>query len=87
MAATKRTQNYCKDCGDTWYPRGRYLSNKCPNCGSTDVDLDYRLEKFVVKAILWICGVGVCLAFLAGQGNSPEPALDSQTTIEYNKDR
>jgi RNA polymerase subunit RPABC4/transcription elongation factor Spt4 len=37
MAATKRPQNKCKSCGYTWYPRGKHISNKCPNCGSADV--------------------------------------------------
>jgi hypothetical protein len=33
----KRSLNRCKSCGDTWYPKGRDLSRKCPNCGSTDI--------------------------------------------------
>jgi len=37
MATTKRPQNKCKSCGYTWYPRGKYLSIKCPNCGSSKV--------------------------------------------------
>ena len=37
MAATKRPQNKCKSCGYTWYPRGKSLSNKCPNCGGTQI--------------------------------------------------
>lgn len=39
MAATKRPQNKCKACGSTWFPRGKNLSNKCPNCGSKDVSV------------------------------------------------
>lgn len=35
MSRTKRPQNVCRNCGYTWYPRGRYVSTKCPNCGST----------------------------------------------------
>lgn len=34
---TKRWQNICSNCGDTWYPRGRDISNKCPNCGNKNV--------------------------------------------------
>lgn len=34
---TKRWQNICSNCGDTWYPRGRDISNRCPNCGNRDV--------------------------------------------------
>lgn len=32
---TKRPQNRCGRCGDTWYPRGSNVSSKCPKCGST----------------------------------------------------
>jgi len=39
MQWTKRAQNICKDCSYTWYPRGKYLSIKCPNCGSRSVAL------------------------------------------------
>ena len=35
--ATKRSQNRCKDCGYTWYPKGSHLSRKCPSCGSKNV--------------------------------------------------
>ena len=37
MATTKRPQNKCGSCGYTWYPRGKSVSNKCPNCGSAQV--------------------------------------------------
>ncbi|XLZ71477.1 hypothetical protein ABT364_05775 [Massilia sp. SR12] len=37
MATTKRPQNKCKKCGYTWYPRGKRISLKCPNCGSNEV--------------------------------------------------
>lgn len=39
MASTKRSQNKCKACGYTWFPRGKNLSLKCPSCGSTDVSI------------------------------------------------
>lgn len=37
MSRTKRSQNKCKTCSYTWYPRGKNLSHKCPKCGSEDV--------------------------------------------------
>jgi hypothetical protein len=37
---TKRPLNRCRACGDTWYPRGRSVSNRCPRCGSADVAID-----------------------------------------------
>ncbi len=38
MAGTKNPKNRCKSCGDTWYPRGRSRSLKCPSCGSKEVE-------------------------------------------------
>ena len=38
MAGTKNPKNRCKSCGDTWYPRGRSRSLKCPNCGSKEIE-------------------------------------------------
>jgi hypothetical protein len=32
---TQRPQNECEACGYTWYPRGKNLSARCPNCGSS----------------------------------------------------
>lgn len=37
MTITKRPQNKCKSCGYTWYPRGKSLSKKCPNCGGKNI--------------------------------------------------
>ena len=83
MAATKRTQNYCKDCGDTWYPRGRSVSHKCPACGSTNVALDFR----GLVAGFWLACMGGIALFLASQGALPEIPLDNQPAIQYNKTR
>jgi hypothetical protein len=33
----KRSENFCRACGDTWYPRGQDLSDKCPTCKSPNV--------------------------------------------------
>ena len=30
-------ENECDDCGYTWYPRGHYVSKRCPSCSSTQV--------------------------------------------------
>lgn len=35
--ANKRSKNKCKSCGYTWYPKGKNLSRKCPDCGSREV--------------------------------------------------
>ncbi len=36
---TKRPQNFCCSCGNSWYPRGKNRSDSCPRCGSPDVQL------------------------------------------------
>lgn len=55
MAATKRPQNKCKACGNTWYPRGKNISSKCPNCGSKDVSVVWSWGG--VAALLVVGGV------------------------------
>ena len=35
----KRQQNYCRNCGNTWYPRGTNRSRTCPHCKSSEVGL------------------------------------------------
>lgn len=37
MTTTKRSQNKCKKCEYTWYPRGKNISLTCPSCGSSEV--------------------------------------------------
>jgi hypothetical protein len=37
MSKTLRSQNKCKDCGYTWFPRGKNLSIVCPRCRSDKV--------------------------------------------------
>ena len=34
---TKRSENYCENCGNTWFPRGKALSARCPSCKSERV--------------------------------------------------
>ena len=38
---TKRPQNMCYNCWYTWYPRGKNISNVCPNCGNRNVGFDW----------------------------------------------
>ena len=35
----ERPLNTCSLCENTWYPRGKDLSTKCPGCGSADVHI------------------------------------------------
>lgn len=70
--ATKRPLNKCGSCGHTWYPKGRSLSVRCPECRSTDTK----------KAGAGIGAVVVFLAMMAIFGGKKEshPAADVQAT-------
>ena len=51
---TERPLNFCRDCGDTWYPRGRDLSHHCPYCKSTDVEIvEEEASWGLLGVILW----------------------------------
>ncbi|MES2069867.1 MAG: hypothetical protein V4488_05935 [Pseudomonadota bacterium] len=67
MASTKRTQNKCKSCGYTWYPRGKNISLKCPRCGSTNVGY---VGGGLGLAILCIIGIFI----FSGNKNVPPPS-------------
>jgi hypothetical protein len=74
---TLRPQNRCEGCGYTWYPRGKDLSARCPDCGSTRTAL-VRVNLAVLLGCL--LGIGIpfllCLGLLhEGQGSrQPKPA-------------
>lgn len=51
--ATKRPQNRCSQCGYTWYPRGKNISLRCPNCGHTGVKLVAGGAASVGALVLW----------------------------------
>lgn len=44
MAETERPLNYCYECPNTWYPRGKDLSERCPKCKSEKVTNETILE-------------------------------------------
>ena len=85
MAATLRDQNVCYDCRHTWYPRGKDLSTRCPNCGSHDVhyvpacfessDEDYDvwdgIGSHLWRAAKWFCIVSSPV-FLTGAIIAPQ---------------
>ena len=43
MRGTRRPLNCCRQCGYTWYPRGKNLSPSCPSCGSSATDLQINI--------------------------------------------
>lgn len=58
MSKTLRPQNKCGACGHTWYPRGKNLSPKCPECGSRETKIlaPSILGTAVVGFLLWASG-------------------------------
>ena len=65
MAKTLRSQNKCKDCGYTWFPRGKNLSRVCPNCGGPNVAVVVNWTP-----ILAVGAIGLYLVFGGKSGNS-----------------
>lgn len=79
MAATKRSQNKCKKCGYTWYPRGKNISLKCPNCGSSEVSIvGPGCGTFILGAI----AVGYFMLSGKHDSNSPQISISAKTTTE-----
>lgn len=71
MSTTKRIENKCMDCEYTWFPRGKDLSIKCPNCGNRDIGfssigrsgMGYSMRRLLSKSLM-IIGV-VIIGFVA----------------------
>ena len=93
MARTPmRPQNRCKKCGYTWHPRGHNVSNKCPNCGSREVSINYNLIGALISFII-IC---VVIYFIVksssnsievnGDKSKQNVASDNKTKIKNRKD-
>lgn len=77
MATTKRSQNKCKECGYTWYPRGKSISRKCPSCGSSKVGFTGS-------------GIGIIALLVVGalifSGNKKETAVQEPPTQPASKE-
>lgn len=71
---TKRPQNRCKACGYTWYPRGKSLSAKCPNCGSGET----RVVGAGLFGGLFVLGV---IAVVLGHSNSSHAPAKETTVV------
>lgn len=72
---TKRPQNFCRTCGNSWYPRGKDRSANCPRCGSEAVDLPlegclraigYLIAAPFILVGLILQGVATLLVFVVG---------------------
>lgn len=74
MATTKHPQNKCKSCGYTWYPRGKHLSIKCPNCGSSKTS--------TVSSWSGILIIGFIAYGIFGNHQKPTEETQFNTTFE-----
>ena len=68
MAKSKRSLNKCAGCGNTWFPKGKDKSFKCPNCGGNSIstEAEEAAENFTagIKSIFKI-GAGVLAIYFA----------------------
>lgn len=70
---TKRPLNKCKDCGHTWYPKGRSVSLRCPNCRSTSTK---KAGLGVGASILIVIGLAI-----AGKKEGTQTAPADQAVV------
>lgn len=77
MAATKRSQNKCVDCEYTWYPKGKDLSARCPECASVNVT-------YAGTGLLGQIGIGAAIVvgilIFSGKEKSPEASMPDVNT-------
>ena len=71
MAATKRSQNACKDCHYTWYPKGKNLSRECPNCKSKNVKI---VGPGLGSILGGLIAIGIAIAMFSGNKKPEEIA-------------
>src|SRR5262249_54590086 len=86
-----RSLNKCNSCGDTWYPRGRDLSRRCPSCGSGNVVYAPFLFDFsgtggsgcasVFGAVFLMVGLAWCASSVCG--SSSASSSSSARTSSY----
>lgn len=75
--ATKRSQNKCRDCKYTWYPKGKNLSLKCPGCGGTNVG--YAGMGLFGQMGLGALVIGGFMIFSGGEKSVSSPSRDVKT--------
>ena len=85
MSTTKRIENKCMDCEYTWFPRGKDLSIKCPNCGNRNIGfssigrsgMGYSMRRLLSKSLM-ILGV-VIIGFVAFGPRTEKEASSAKT--------
>lgn len=78
MAATKRSLNKCVDCKYTWYPKGKDLSARCPECASVNV-------KYAGMGLLGQLGLGAVIVagifIFSGKDKNPTQSTTSEVVV------
>lgn len=86
---TKRPQNRCKQCGYTWYPRGKSVSLRCPNCGSQDVGINLIPLIGSLVGLLLCCLPLSCMGLFgsAFRGATDHPSRPTSGALAEAKDK
>jgi hypothetical protein len=82
---TLRPRNLCTSCDYEWFPRGRDLSEQCPQCGSADVMVKpFPWKVWAIGSAMWL-GLSLLLAFyfmFAAGPVAPQEALTAPMTSQ-----
>lgn len=88
MSTTKRIENKCMDCEYTWFPRGKDLSIKCPNCGNRNIGfssigrsgMGYSIRRLLSKGLMIIGVVIIGFVAFAPRAEKEAPSTKSLVT-------
>lgn len=88
MSTTKRIENKCMDCEYTWFPRGKDLSIKCPNCGNRNIGfssigrsgMGYSMRRLLSKSLMIIGVVIIGFVAFGPRAEKEAPSTRSLTT-------
>ena len=87
---TKRPQNFCAKCRNSWFPKGKDISLKCPNCGSAETELVNNFSPVVNtpdragNGFKWFLVLGlvfIAAAFVAINNKSKTNAPDDKIVM------
>ena len=79
MARTKRPKNRCGDCRNTWFPKGKDLSDKCPRCGSDATEID-PTQMYATLIGIAVVAVIAAIGYFSEDGSS-KPAARASGTV------
>lgn len=88
MSTTKRIENKCMDCEYTWFPRGKDLSIKCPNCGNRNIGfssigrsgIGYSVRRLISKSLMILGVVIIGLIVFDPRTEKEAPSAKSLAT-------